>query len=497
MNSLVDPNSQPRLIRMQIPKPFINYESKVIELRKRLRSKNQEIYRLSSTNYEIHKFSSFIPETVPISPQLLQLLGIPQASSPQVILIEILQSIKSGKHCEPCLDYVNSMLSSENPPFMTILSSGVLRELMTIFISSADGQVLTKTAMCLCNFAFGMKDCSEALRKLDALMIFMKKIDSQLGAETISVIVKSIGNILDCFSAVHEFLLLGGLGKILDKIGCWSKHLQILREVGFLCAVICEFIEDCADSEIKQLIQLIEVVSESPDQEIKNYSLYVIEILSEKVENSTESITPRLLLIVIDSLLSDNNSEVLRSLQIIGNTACRRSAALSLVLCSKIFDTIPLDNLNAKIRQKTLWMLRCLIVNPAIIDVLYYHRIYQQVGMLLSDPVFKVRKQAVKYFHQLYSSQYFYYIAFAAPVSIMNEIDDGINTCEDMKTILSYLQLIETVLSLKIHDYTIQSLESSQLLNKIETLVYHKNAEIRETSMYILQLLQDRIFPYD
>ena len=79
----------------------------------------------------------------------------------------------------------------------------------------------------------------------------------------------------------------------------------------------------------------------------------------------------------------------------------------------------------------------------------------------------------------------------------MNEIDDGINTCEDMKTILSYLQLIETVLSLKIHDYTIQSLESSQLLNKIETLVYHKNAEIRETSMYILQLLQDRIFPYD
>ena len=469
---------------------WTNSESKTIFLRKKLRSKKYESHRISTSSFSIKKFSNYAPEIIPEIPSIiLQLFtNLNRYSSPTEIITEITNAVKSNCNLESCLTFINSILLSPNPTFITITTSGLISELLEILNENASLTLFSLAADCLCNLAAGPKECTASIRKAEGMLQLLKILDFPLECDQTSIIIKILRNLIDCYQGFYDFYQKGGLEKVSDTINKWRNCRIVCKEIVYFAVVIVEFIKELNSIEINSLMLWIEILIEQSDIETEKECLWVIELLCE---TNPEEFKIAFIHFAAKYFFNSDASKALLSLHILGNIACKNPKMITIDIFILIFNRINWFIYPKVLKERYLWMIRCFIVNNNNAEVLYSHANLQLVSNLLFDSEIKVRKNTIKLFKQLFASDYFNRSNKFIPLFVMNGIYEGLESCDIIEITRMYLELIDLIIQMNENLYLRQSLESTSIIDKLEELVFHKNDELSYFAQCLLESLQD------
>lgn len=474
-----------KLAKLALPVVKLDYEAKAISLRQKNRAKGQEMHRLTTSQFYIYKFSPMAVEHLP-----QQLVSIFPDQSLENCFENVLKLLKNQESTSFALNFIREVLLDEQPAYITLMNSGIIQELLMIFYCK--NQSFSIILECLCNFACGPKECCEILRKISGFCVFLDKIDSVLDSKETVNMIKTLGNLIDSFTAFSEFKQVNGLFRIFEKINAWAENEEIMIALGDFCVVLCEYIQSFTCSEMKTFTRAFEKICKKKKFEGEENCLYVIESICEKTNEASEAMIWK----AIECLERENSRLVIRALQIIGNSACRNPNIFTSEMCGKVLDKVLIEHVDGETRKNVIWMLRGLILKKDLAEDFSKHRLFGKIGLLLADSEVKTRKQAVKLFQVLFSSTFFNSCNPFVPMPVIEGLSHGIDMCIDNNSIKDYLEIIES-LSLNLNEYTEIELESSDLLKKVENFLYHKNPEISFISEAILDLFQRFFYPQE
>jgi hypothetical protein len=457
-----------------------------LELRKRLRVKKQEKHRIKYSSNIMHKYSHSYNEPFPDIPESIyaSFQGLCPSTSTVDVFNTIKYKLETGCDVVLCVEFIHKVFLSSSPPYFTFMYSGIYKDLIKLASDSTSEYPINLILESLCNFAVGPNECVEAIVSAGGLSVCLKLLDKNSGP--ICTIIKTVGNLIDTYVGYYNFNQLNGFDIISNKLPTWT--LEILKEVIFIFTNISDFIPELNSQDLKVFVGMVEELIGSGDAGIQKDCLYIMNSICTKSIQDYKFNKPYFISFAISYMIETDIESCLHALQIIGNSVCRGLIELDTEVCLYILDRVPYASLNTKIKEKSYWVLICLVSVYNSSKVFFTHEIYEKTLPGLYDAEIKIRKKAIRLYRILFTSLFYSENPVYVPVSLFDAIYEGLDSSYDKYLTIKYLKLLEDIIYIQRPDLNIKiALQSSHLLLKIEELVYHKNNQIMLSAGSLLE----------
>lgn len=373
------------------------------------------------------------------------------------------------------LSRLEAFLSKSEPEFSYLIQMGNIKFIIDSLSNSAESSEFFLIVTNLCVFTSGPAFCNEYLQEFKIQQILLSKLDLVRESSDLAAVVNLISNSICNFSAFFEFLRCEGFLKLQKSCVSLGFSEEIATSLKFLCINLSFYSHELGLFDGKLLVNWIEQVLKFEKK--SDLILDTIEIIAS---NTAEfKLTSNIVEHLIKRLSTQNRKKIVKILKIIGNISINKLHFYTEQEFVRIFQRACEVFEVRKVKSVVFWLLRSFMQNLEVAKYLLNSENYEILSEGLADPEPKIRKNALKFFKDLFSTAYYTSGEFTLIITFLEKLKQGLQHSESPESIFNCLKVFKKILNDgKCSKSIMTSIDYSGILETIDNYFDHPNNSI-------------------